>query len=116
MPDGYGMRVSCSDELYTMGLKGDTLCHFVLGDNERYKARLFEAEGDIVYYYQGNTMFYHAYGGKIYRIKNASTLEVAYKLDFGSLPHLTGARWPVGLMWVTLISSLRALIRIASFS
>ena len=57
MPDGYGMRVSCSDELYTMGLKGDTLCHFVLGDNERYKARLFEAEGDIVYHYQGNTMF-----------------------------------------------------------
>ena len=50
MPGGYGMAVRHSDELYTFGMKGDTLCHFVLGNSERYKPRLFEAERDIVYH------------------------------------------------------------------
>lgn len=91
MPGGYGMAVRHSDELYTFGMKGDTLCHFVLGNSERYKPRLFEAERDIVYHVGGRTLFYHAYGNKIYRVKDASTLEVVYKLDFGSLSRITGA-------------------------
>ena len=85
------MAVRHSDELYTFGMKGDTLCHFVLGNSERYKPRLFEAERDIVYHVGGRTLFYHAYGNKIYRVKDASTLEVVYKLDFGSLSRITGA-------------------------
>ena len=91
MPGGYGMAVRHSDELYTFGMKGDTLCHFVLGNSERYKPRLFEAERDIVYHVGGRTLFYHAYVNKIYRVKDASTLEVVYKLDFGSLSRITGA-------------------------
>lgn len=44
-----------------------------------------------MYHVGGRTLFYHAYGNKIYRVKDASTLEVVYKLDFGSLSRITGA-------------------------
>lgn len=86
MDGGYAQHVSFSNDLYTFNPKGDTLCHFTIGRPIDYTPKgSYRSEDANVYYYQGKLIFRLPFNNTFYRMKDASTLEAVYVLDFGSL-------------------------------
>ena len=81
-----------SSRVYTFGLKGDTLCRFVVNDAEDYMptSTYRNAEVRDVYQYGGRPRLRMAYDNTIYELKDASTLKAVWRLDFGTLKRPTG--------------------------
>lgn len=91
---GYGVPEQFTNNLYTFGVQGDTLCRFTLGEAVNYAptggGNYRSGESPNVYYNNGKAMIRLPYGNTFYRLKDASTLEAAYILNFGSLHQVTG--------------------------
>lgn len=81
-----------SSRLYTLGMKGDTLCRFIVNGAEDYPptATYRTAEKSQIYLYRNKPRFRMAYDNTIYEIENDSTLKAIWKLDFGSLKRPSG--------------------------
>lgn len=92
MDEGYAVSERFTNDFYTIGQRGDTLCHFTIGEAENYQPQRTYRTGEqnLAYYYKGVPTIRIAYSNILYRVKNASTLEEAYILDFGSLSRPTG--------------------------
>ncbi|MDR1005108.1 MAG: DUF4933 domain-containing protein [Prevotellaceae bacterium] len=100
--DTYGIRggalkiIQHTDMFYTFGAQGDTLCRFVPTGNEAgYQPRegaTYRSGEDPDFYYtaDGTVTLRLPYDNTLYRLKDASTLQAAYRLDFGTLPRVTG--------------------------
>ena len=90
--DGFLCRERFSSRVYTFGLKGDTLCRFIVNDAEDYKPKKAyrNPEGSSVYYYGGKVRIRLAYDNTIYELEDVSTLKAVWKLDFGGLKRPTG--------------------------
>lgn len=94
MADGYATWTRFTNDVYTFNLRGDTLCHFTIGEKVNYPPRgngsYRSGEQATVYHYKGCPMIIMPYGNTVYRMTDASTLEPVYELDFGTLHRATG--------------------------
>ncbi len=92
MEGGYAMPVRYTNDLLTFSFRGDTLCRFTLGEAVNYTptGTHRSGEGADAYDTNGQTIIRLAYGNTFYRLKDASTAEAVYTLDFGSLRRVTG--------------------------
>lgn len=88
---GFATSAHGLNSIYTFGAKGDTLCHFKLGNPSDYESGDIprSGEGGNRYIYQNKTYFRVAYDNTLYQLEDASTLKAVYQLNFGTLPRAT---------------------------
>ena len=85
---GYLMPKAHSAWMYTFGMRGDTLCRFVMNDEPDYVPRgtsVRNGESSNIYKYDGKPRIRMGYDNLIYELENNSTLRAVWKLDFGGL-------------------------------
>ncbi len=89
---GFAMPVQFTNDLLTLGVRGDTLCRFTLGEAVNYAPNGTYRGGESAtsYVKDGQSFVRLAYGNTFYRLQNDSTAVAAYTLDFGSLHRVTG--------------------------
>lgn len=84
--DGFGLYRETVNGLYTFAANGDTLCHFIPGNNvfEEIKGTTIRnGESSNIYRYKGQCSFRLAYTDTLFRTLDASTFCPVYKIDFG---------------------------------
>ena len=89
---GYMAPESNSSQLYTFGVKGDTLCRFTVNNAPDYVPTIANArtgERNHLYMYEGKPRVRMGYDPIVYELEDASTLKAVWRLDFGGLKRPT---------------------------
>lgn len=88
MEGGYMLPEANASRLYTFGVKGDTLCRFLVNHAPDYVStatNVRSGERNNLYTYKGKPRIRMGYDNLIYELENDSTLRAVWKLDFGGL-------------------------------
>lgn len=90
--NGFFCREPFSSRVYTFGLRGDTLCRFVVNNAKDYKPTKAyrNPEGSNIYYNGGKLRIRMAYDDTVYELEDVSTLRAVWRFDFGGLKRPTG--------------------------
>ena len=89
---GYMAPEANSSRLYTFGVRGDTLCRFVVNNAPDYVPATMNArtgERNNLYTYEGKSRVRMGYDNAVYELEDASTLKAVWRLDFGGLKRPT---------------------------
>lgn len=87
LKEGYATLGRLDTSIYTFNIKGDTLCHFE--PTKKLDPNLFSgkttrgAESTTYYMYNGEAYYRPAYTNIIFHIKDPSTFEEVYQINFG---------------------------------
>lgn len=92
MEGGYMASEANASRLYTFGVKGDTLCRFLVNHAPDYvptAMNVRSGERNNLYTYKGKPRIRMGYDPVVYELENVSTLKAVWRLDFGSLKRPT---------------------------